>query len=339
MKWKVAVARWMPPDGIERLMSSCRVVVGPEDRPLSGEEIVRLARDADALVCFVSDAIDETVVAGCPRLKVVASFGKGYDNIDVDACTTRGIWVTIIPDLLTEPTADLAMALLLALCRKIVPGDVFVRSGQLPVWHPTRLLGHTLQGRILGIVGMGAIGQAVARRAHGFGMRIQYADPNPLPPGLEEALGLSCRPLPSLLQDADVVLLALPLTQASSRLMDGRRLAIMKPTALLVNVCRGSVVDEEAVAEALAANRLAGYAADVFAVEDQEELLRPGAVAEGLLQARDRTVFTPHLGSATLETRRALSLAVAENVLSALRGERPPGAINHVLPWVASHST
>jgi phosphonate dehydrogenase len=325
----------MPLEGVERLMASCDVMVGREDRGLSTEELIRMARGADALVCFVSDLIDEMALAGCPRLQVVASFDKGHDNIDVDACTTRGIWVTVVPDLLTEPTADMAMGLMLALCRKIVVGDAFVRFGQFPGWHPTRFMGQTLHGKVLGIVGMGAIGRAVARRARGFDMPVLYSDPASLPPDVERGLGASPRSLTELLGEADIVLLAVPLTRETFHLLDGGRLALMKPAALLINICRGSVVDEEAVALALANDRLAGYAADVFALEDQQEILHPSFIPEGILKMGERTVLTPHLGTATLEVRQALSLAAAENVLSALRGERPPGAVNHVVPWVA----
>lgn len=336
MRPKVCITRWMPVEGIDLLNKSCDVVLAREDRGLSTEEIIELARPADALVCFVSDLIDETVLAGCPRLKVVASFGKGSDNIDVQACTTRGVWVTIIPDLLTDATADMAIGLMLALCRKIVLGDRFVRSGQVPTWHPTRFLGQNMHAKVAGIIGMGCIGRAVARRLRGFNMRVLYHDLRPLPPGVEKEFGVTGCMLPRLLEESDFVVLCLPLNRDSSRRIDCSLLSAMKPSAYLVNVSRGSIVDEAAVAEALAEGRLAGYAADVFAVEDVQEFLPPTSVAEGLLRCPDRTVLTPHLGTATIETRRALSLAVAENVLAALRGDRPPGALNHVVPWIAS---
>lgn len=330
MKPKVCITRWMDEEYVSLLRNSCEVVVGPEYPALSSARIAEIAHDADALVCFVSDRIDETLLERCPRLRLVASFGKGHDNIDLEACTARGIWVTIIPNLLTEPTADLAVGLMLALCRKIPAGDAFLRSGQPPDWHPGRFLGLNLYGKTLGIVGMGAIGRAVARRVLGFDMRILYYDPVPLPAHLERELDAAGRPLEDLLKEADVVLLSLPLTRESFRLMDRSRLRMLKPAALLVNVSRGSLVDEEAVAEVLHSHRLAGYAADVFAAEDKNESGQPSGIPAGLLRVQEQTVLTPHLGTATAATRKALSLTVVRNVVVALKGDRPPGAINSI---------
>lgn len=330
MRPKVCVTRSMPEEGVQLLRDYCDVVVGPEDRPFSTQGLIDAARHAHALVCFPSDRIDEVILAGCPQVQVVASFGKGYDNIDVEACTARGVWVTVSPDLPAEATADLAVGLMLALCRKIILGNAFMRSGQSPGWHPSRFLGQNLYGKVLGIVGLGAIGRAVARRAQGFSMPVLYYDYVALPEHLESELGVSGRPLSELLQEADVILLALPLTRQTFRLINRSRISSMKPSALLVNVSRGSIIDEEAVAEALVQQRLAGYAADVFAVEEQREFGRALSVTSGLLQACDQTVLTPHLGTATWETRSVLAIAVADNVLAALRGECPPGAINHV---------
>jgi len=331
MRPKICVTRWMPEEGVQLLRDYCDVTIGPEDRPFSTQGLIDAARHANALICFPSDRIDEVILAGCPHVQVVASFGKGYDHIDVEACTARGIWVTVNPDLPAEATADLAMGLLLSLCRNIVAGDGFVRSGQFPGWHPTRFVGQNLYGKVLGILGMGAIGRAVARRAQGFSMPVLYYDHVPLPEHQEHELGVSGQPLSDVLQEADAILLALPLTRQTFRFINRSRLNLMKPSTLLVNVSRGSVVDEAAVAEALAQHQLAGYAADVFAAEEQRELGRALSAATELLQANAPTVLTPHLGTATRETRSALAVAVAENVLTALRGQCPPGAINHVM--------
>lgn len=330
MKPKVCITQWMDEEYINLLRNACEVVVGPDYPALSTGQIAEIAHDADALVCSVSDRIDETLLAQCPRLRLVASFGKGCDNLDVEACTARGIWVTVIPNLLTEPTADLAVGLMLSLCRRIPAGDAYVRTGQPPAWHPRRLLGQNLYGKTLGIVGMGAIGRAVARRVLGFDMRILYHDPVPLAPNLERELDAAGLPLEELLKEADIVLLSLPLTRETFQLMDRSRLRLLKPSALLVNVARGSLVDEEAVAEALSSHRLAGYATDVFAAEEQRESGHQSGIPAGLLGVQERTVLTPHLGTATETTRKAVFLAVVRNVLVALKGDRPPGAINSV---------
>jgi phosphonate dehydrogenase len=271
--------------------------------------------------------VHEELLAACPRLKVVAGALKGADNIDVTACTRRGVWVTVVPDLLTAPTAELAVALLLGLARNVAPGDARVRGADFDGWRPT-LYGRTLDGATAGIVGLGAVGRAIAERLAGFGCRVLGHDPHPGDAG--RAMVPENVPLDALLAASDHVILAAPLTAESHHLLDGARLRTMREGALLVNVGRGSVVDEEAVADALTAGRLGGYAADVFELEDRSLPDRPRTVAPRLLAMRDRTLFTPHLGSAVASVRLAIEHTAARSVRAVLEGKRPPGAVNEV---------
>jgi phosphonate dehydrogenase len=276
---------------------------------------------------FMPDSLDESFLESCPGLRIVAAALKGYDNFDVAACTRRGVWFTIVPDLLSEPTAELALGLLLGLSRHIPEGDRFVRSGEFAGWRP-RFYGSGLTGKTLGIVGMGGVGQALAQRLRGFDLKVVYCDPQPLPEDEEKPLKLTRLPFPELLQGSDYVVLAVPLTSSTLHLLDTATLGLMKPGSLLINPGRGSVVHEEAVAQALAQGRLQGYAADVFEFEDWARPGRPREIPRALLENTGQTLFTPHLGSAVDEVRRDIALEAAGNILQALRGEPPRGAIN-----------
>ncbi|HVR84252.1 MAG TPA: NAD(P)-dependent oxidoreductase, partial [Planctomycetota bacterium] len=263
---------------------------------------------------------------------------KGFDNVDVEACTKRGIWVTVVPDLLTEPTAELGVALLLAVARRLREGDGLVRSGSFRGWRPI-LHGVGLSGRTVGLVGMGAVGQALAVRLAGFSCRLIYHDPQPLSPDRERELQLARAGLPELLAQSDHVVLSVPLTPDTLGLIGDRVLGGMKPGACLVNIGRGSVVDERAVAAALGSGRLGGYAADVFASEDLSRPDRPERIPFELLAPELRTSFTPHLGSAVEETRLAISRSAARSILEFLRGGAPSHAVNRppsALPGGAS---
>jgi phosphonate dehydrogenase len=279
-------------------------------------------------MAFMPDVLDEEFLGVCPRLKVVAAALKGYDNFDVPAMTRRGIWFTLVPDLLTDPTAELAVALLLGLARRVLEGDAFMRSGEFHGWRP-ELYGTGLHERAVGIIGMGAVGRAVARRLAGFGMEIHYYDPRRLNRFDEIHLGVTYLPLDHLLSLSSFVILCAPLAADNFHLLNQRTIAAMKPGAYLVNVGRGSVVDEQAVAEALDSGRLAGYAADVFEMEDALRPERPDSIPKALLENRSKTLFTPHLGSAVADVRRKIELRAALNILQALRGETPRDAVNH----------
>jgi phosphonate dehydrogenase len=273
----------------------------------------------------------------CPDLQIVAAALKGYDNFDVAACTRSGVWFTIAPDLLSEPTAELALGLLLGLARHILPGDRFIRTGEFLGWRP-QLYGTGFTGKTLGIVGMGGVGQALAQRLLGFDLKLVYCDSRPLPRDEEKAWRLVRVPLAELLKTSDFVVLAVPLNSATLRLIDAATLDLMKPGGLLINPCRGSVVNEQAVAAALAAGRLKGYAADVFEMEDWALAERPGGIPGALLQNTGQTLFTPHLGSAVAEVRRDIALEAARNILQALRGEKPRGAINEIAEFLTRAS-
>lgn len=295
---------------------------GPE--PLSPEALAGLCARAEALMAFMTERVDAALLARAPRLRIVAGAFKGFDNVDLPACAARGVTVTICRDLLTEPTAELALGLAIALLRNLRAGDARVRSGRFAGWRPV-LYGGSLNGATVGVLGAGAVGRAILRLLTGFDCRLLCHDPvlSGGPHGIGRAEAVS---LAELRGRSDVLFLAIPLTPATQGLVGRDFLAAMKAGACLVNPARGSVVDEDAVAEALEAGRLAGYAADVFACEDWARPDRPAAVPERLLRS-DRTVLTPHLGSAVVEVRRAIAREAADAILAALDGRRPAGAI------------
>lgn len=305
---RVVITQRPFPETIDLLSPHAEVIVGPP------------ARDADALMVFMPDSLDAAFLESCPNLKIVAAALKGFDNFDVDACTRLGIWFTIVPDLLTEPTAELALALMLSLARNVLPGDRLIRGDDYQGWRPI-LYGTGLAGSTIGMIGFGVVGRALARMLQGFSCRILHSDP--------AAAGST--PLETLLASSDFVVPLLPLTAETLHLLDRDALARMQPGAYLINVSRGSVVDEEAVADALESGHLGGYAADTFEMEDWARHDRPREINPRLLRLNDRTLFTPHLGSAVTSTRREIERAAASNILQVLRGERPTGAINTLL--------
>lgn len=285
-----------------------------------GQLAARLSA-ADAMIGFMTDSIDASLLAAAPRLRIVACALKGFDSYDVEACTRAGVWVSIVPDLLTEPTAELALGLAIGLARNVRAGDALVRSGRFRGWRP-QLYGTGLAGACAAVVGLGMVGQAIIARLAGFGCaHILGVDPLVRLPGIESL------PLEEALAHADFVFVAAPLTRSSERLIDASMLANAKPGQHIVNVGRGSVVDEQAIADALDAGRLGGYAADVFALEDWGLTDRPAEIDARLLAAGN-TLFTPHLGSAVREVRLAIERRAADNVIAVLRGGVPVDAIN-----------
>jgi phosphonate dehydrogenase len=305
-------------------------VVGNDSEESWGREaLLARAETADALMVFMPDQVDAHFLQRCPRLRIIACALKGYDNIDIEACTRRGVWASVVPDLLSVPTADLAVGLLLALTRNVAEGDRFVRSGCFRGWRPA-LYGRGLSGKTAGIVGFGSVGRLIARRLRAFDLRVLVCDPAPLDSGDLERNSVEQTDLHDLLGDSDHVILAAPLLPSTLHLVDTRLLACMKPGAFLVNIGRGSVVDESAVAAALRSGALAGYAADVFELEDLSRPDRPAAIPHVLLQERSRTLFTPHLGSAVDEVRLGIELEAAANIVDVLQGRPPRNAINRV---------
>jgi len=323
----VVITHWVHPEVIRLLSEECQVIPNNTRDTLPRDEIVRRCQGAQGLMVFMPDAIDASFLQACPSLKIVAAALKGYDNFDVDACVRQGVWFTIVPDLLSVPTAELSLGLLLGLTRHILAGDRVIRTGEFSGWRP-QLYGAGLTGKTLGIVGMGGVGQVLAQRLLGFDLKVVYCDPRTLRRDEEEALRLTRLPLPELLTNSDFVVLAVPFNPATLHLINASTLESLKPGSFLINPCRGSVVDEQAVAEALTSGQLRGYAADVFEMEDWARPDRPEAIPRALLENTDQTLFTPHLGSAVDEVRRDIALEAAGSLLQALRGEKPRWAID-----------
>ncbi|MFD9893101.1 2-hydroxyacid dehydrogenase [Amycolatopsis sp. NPDC059027] len=311
----IAVTRWIPDEAVKILAEAGEVHVSSADRPLGAGELREFTTGASAIVGMLHDRLDgELADAAGPQLEIVANVAVGYDNVDVPALAERGVVVTNTPGVLTDATADLTFGLILALTRRLGEGERLIRAREQWSFHLGFLLGSGLQGKTLGIVGLGQIGRAVARRARAFGMRIVYSGRKPAPSEVESALAAEFVPLPELLANADVVSLHCPLTTATRHLIGADALRAMKPGAYLVNTTRGPVVDESALADALEAGEIAGAALDVFEHEP--------SVEERLVERED-VVLTPHLGSATVETRTEMAVLAARNVVSVLAGNDP----------------
>jgi phosphonate dehydrogenase len=325
----VFITNRVHPEVLEFLGQFARVKSNPNVEPFSRERFFKEASHANALMVFMNDSLDAAALERCPQLRIVAAALKGCDNFDLAACTARGIWFTIVPDLLTNPTAELAVALALGLSRKVLEGDRIVRSGKYAGWRPI-LYGTGLHGRTAGIVGMGKLGRALASRLAAFGMKILYTDPVPLPGAVETDLAAARMELADLLATSDFVFLLLPLTPETFHLFGAAMLARLKRGSFLINIGRGSTVDERAIARALASGQLAGYAADVFEMEDWVRANRPKAISRALLKQTAKTLFTPHLGSAVRDARVEIEMRAARNIAEAFSGRRPPDAINDV---------
>lgn len=315
---KVFITRPLPAQAVERIATRCDVKMHPDDAPLELAQLAEACREVVGLLASGA-RVGAEVLEQAPHLRVIANVGVGYDNVDVAACTRRGIVVTNTPGVVTESTADLAFALLTAIARRLVEGDRYVREGHWRHWQWGLLWGTDLQGKTLGLYGFGRIGQALARRARGFSLRILYYSTERATQALEEELGAQFVDRETLLREADFLSLHVPLTPATHHLIGARELALMKPTAYLINTARGRVVDEAALVEALRSNEIAGAGLDVF---EHEPNIHPG------LLALPSVVLTPHVGTATSETRLAMAMLAAENLLAALDGRRPPNPVN-----------
>jgi lactate dehydrogenase-like 2-hydroxyacid dehydrogenase len=314
----VAVTRPLPDAGLAPLRAVHDVHVNDEAAgglPMTEAGVVELAQGAEALISTVADPLPAAVLEQCTHLRVLAQFGVGVDNIDVAAARNLGLMVTHTPGVLTDATADFAVALLLAVARRLRAADQFVRDGSFEGWETTLLLGMELTGKTLGIVGMGRIGQAVARRAIGFGMDVIYYNRHPANPTVTRRLSARYVSLETLLAESDVVSLHCALNDDSRHLIDAAALRQMKPSALLVNTARGPVVDEAALVEALAAGEIAGAGLDVF---EREPEVHPG------LLEQERVVLAPHLASATVEARTKMARMCSEAVLATFNGDEVP---------------
>lgn len=317
---RVVVTRRLPGVSLARIAGEGFAVSEPPDGPMPREDLLAAVGGASGLLCTLADAADAALMdAAGPALSVVSNFAVGVNNVDVAEATRRGIRVCNTPDVLTQATADLGFALLLAAARRLSDAERFLRAGQWTGWDPWGYLGVPVFGATLGIVGMGKIGCAVAVRARGFGMRVLYHNRRRLPEERERVLGAAYRSLEALLGESDFVVLAVPLTPATRGLIGPERLALMKPSAVLVNIARGEVVDEEALAAALAARRIFAAGLDVY---EREPSVHPD-----LLRAPS-AVLLPHLGSATFEARERMGRLATENLLAVLAGREPPCPVN-----------
>lgn len=315
---KVLITRQLPGDAVEKLKEECDLLCDPPSDQMPRNQLSELIPEADALICLLSETIDREVISRAPKLKVISNYAVGYNNIDVAFATERKIYVTNTPDVLTEATADLAWALLLAAARRVVEGDEMVRQNRFTGWAPDLLLGLDVAYKTLGVVGLGRIGLAVARRAKGFGMRVLYWSKN-RKEQWEEQFGLEYQPLDTLLQTADFVSLNVALTPETHHLIGEKEFSLMKNTAILVNTARGPVVDEAALAAALREKKIWAAGLDVY--ENEPE------VHPDLLKL-DNVILAPHVGSGTIDTRAKMAEMVVSNVLMALKGQRPTNAIN-----------
>lgn len=318
MKPGVFLTRPLPMLVMHRLKSLFDLKVSTLDRPITKPELIRGMRGRPALISMLSDPIDSEVITSNPRLKIIANYAVGTNNIDLKTAAARGVAVTNTPGVLTEATADLTWSLILSLARRVVEGDRLTRSGRWTGWNPTQLLGMELFGKTLGIVGMGRIGQAVARRAPAFGMRLIYYNRRRLPRAIEKKNRASYRPLRRLLEAADIVSLHVPLTPKTRHLFNRQAFKAMRDTALLINTARGAVVDERALVRALVTGKIAGAGLDVF--EDEPR------VQKTLLKLPN-VVLLPHLGSATVQTRVRMGWMVIENIQAVLKGKRAPNTV------------
>jgi len=319
MKPRIYVTRTLPQAGLDLLAAEYDVEVNPHDRVATREELLAGIKGKDALLSLLTETIDAEVMDTEPRLKVIANYAVGFNNIDVTAATERGIPVTNTPGVLTETTADLAFALLMACARRVVEADRFMRAGKYEGWGPMLFLGRDIHDKTLGIVGFGRIGQAMAQRGLGFRMKILYNDAERASLELERAYNAEYRELPDLLRESDFVSLHVPLVESTRHLIGDAQLELMKTTAILINTSRGPVVDEKALVRALEAGLISGAGLDVF---EREPEFEPG------LAELANVIMVPHIASASVDTRTRMATMAAQNACAVMRGEMPPNIVN-----------
>ena len=320
MKPRIILTRQLPDSVETRMRELFNATLNESDEAMSRDALKEAVREADVLVPTVTDSIDaEIIEAAGPKLKLIASFGVGVDHIDLAAAHAKGITVTNTPGVLTEDTADVVMSLILAVPRRIAEGDARARSGQWKGWAPTGMLGRRINGKRLGIVGMGNIGEAVARRARGFGMSIHYHNRKPVHPQLEDELEATYwESLDQMLPRMDIVSVNCPSTPATQNLLSRERLCLMQPHAYLVNCSRGDVVDEDALIDLLSNNGIAGAGLDVYRNEPE---------IPAKLRKLKNTVLLPHIGSATIEGRQDMGQKVIINIQTFIDGHTPPDRV------------
>jgi len=314
----VLVTKPVFPEAMEFLKSQVSIDANLDDRVLSKQELISRLQGKQGAVTLLTDIVDREVLESIPDVRIICNIAVGFNNVDIENASRLGILVTNTPGVLTETTADFAWTLLMAAARRIVEGDAFARSGQWNAWGLQMLLGNDVFAKTIGIVGFGRIGQAVARRAMGFGMKIQYYDSLPVPP---EAVppGVRAVSLDHLLSTSDFISVHVPLLPETTHLLNDKTFAMMKPNCVVVNTARGPVIDEKALARALKSGKIAAAGLDVFEREPQIE--------PALLELQN-VVLAPHIASASRETRLKMCMMAAENLVAGLKGEHPPNLVN-----------
>ena len=318
-KPKVYVTRLIPEEGLNMVLEACDAEVWEDELPPPREVLLEKVKGKDGLLCLLTDKVDAELMDTAGTLKVISNYAVGYDNIDVKAATERGIPVGNTPGVLTDTTADFAFTLLMAVARRVVEGVDYVRAGKWKTWGPRLLLGQDVHGATLGIIGFGRIGQAMARRAKGFDMKVLYYDIYRRE-DLEQSMGVQYADMDTLLRESDFVTIHTDLNESTYHLLDREAFAKMKPTAILINTARGPIVDPEALAEALEQGKIAGAGLDVTEPE-------PINMDSPLLKFPN-CVIVPHIASASVATRGLMARMAAENLLAGLRGERLPNCVN-----------
>jgi glyoxylate reductase len=319
-KPRIFVTRRIPQEGLEILKRCCQVEVSDYDGVIPRSLLLEKVKDTDGLLVLLTDMIDKKViVAAGKKLRVISNYAVGYNNIDVVEATKRGIMVTNTPGVLTETTADLAWALLMCIGRRIVEGDKLVRAGKFRGWEPMLLLGTDIHESTLGLIGFGRIGQAMARRAKGFNLKVIYYDREPVPPIIEKELGASYVSFDELLRKSDFISVHVPLTEETFHLIGQEEFSMMKKESYLINTARGPIIDEKALVKALKGGVIRGAALDVFENEP--------AIEQELMNLNN-VVIVPHIGSASYRTRTKMAIMAAKNLISALKGERPEFLVN-----------
>jgi len=314
MKLKIFVTYPLAEAAIQKLQSHFEVTINAESRALSPAELIQQCKDKDGVLCLLTDTIDKSFITACPSLKVISNYAVGYNNIDISAANDRKIPVYYTPGVLTDTTADLTLALILAATRRVVEADAFVRAGKFKGWSPDLLLGFDINGKTLGIIGMGRIGLAVAKRAEAFNMSVVYSATRDKGLPHYQYMGLE-----QILQTADIISLHLPYNADNHHLINAQRLSQMKKTAYLINTARGPIVDEAALASALIQGKIAGAGLDVF---EEEPKVHPD------LLKLSQVVLLPHIGSATVDTRKKMALMAADNLIQFADGQKTENVIN-----------
>ena len=315
---KVFITRQIPTPGLDLLQKQFTITINNNDRILKKEEIIKSIKGCDGLLCLLTDPIDREVIYAEPKLKMIASYAVGYDNIDISAATERKIPVSNTPGVLTETTAELTWALLFSVARRIVEGDTFTRAGKFKGWAPLLMLGQDITNKTLGIIGTGRIGTAFALKSKGFDMKIIYTDEQ-RNEQLERELGAKKVPLSELLKESDIISIHVPLMKTTYHLIGEKELKMMKKNAILLNTARGPIINETALIKALKEHWIFGAGLDVYEHEPKipEELKK-----------LDNVILQPHTGSGTIETRTKMALIAAENLIEGLKGNIPPNCIN-----------